>query len=97
MDQDEQIDNACPGRRCIGQQADAGHQVEVAFFDLGRCQEDLLVLPGHIREIEACGPGGKEAQEELFNELLEEYLETLIMVWCLGTGHTASTEKATPV
>jgi hypothetical protein len=47
----------------------AGHQVKGAFFALGRGQKHFLVQPGQVAEVEACGPGGEEAAQELLEEL----------------------------
>ena len=58
----------------------ARDQVEVAFLSLRRSEKDLLVQPVDVLEVETFCPGGKEAQEELAKELLQQHLEPLVMV-----------------
>src|SRR5262249_6992868 len=58
----------------------ACHQVELPLLALRRPQEHLLVQPGDGTEVEARGPLGEEAQEELLEELLEQHLQPLVVV-----------------
>src|SRR5579875_2675689 len=66
---------------------DQGDQVELPLLALGRGQEQLLVQPVDVGELEPFRPGGVEAAEEGLEELLEKHLEALVVIRTGGLRH----------
>ena len=87
MDQGHQVGHARAGRRRTGPQPQLGHQVELPPLPLRRCQEQLLVQPVDLDELEPRRPGGEEAEEEGLEELLEQHLEALVVIRTVGLRH----------
>ena len=91
------------GRRAAGPQLQACHQVELPSLPLRRCQEQFLVQPVDIGELEPRRPVGEEAKEEGLEELLDQHLEALVVIGGVGLRHarnpvaaSESQEPSTP-
>jgi hypothetical protein len=87
VNQGQQLREARLGRRCLGADAQAGHQIEMPFLALRRGQEHFLVKPGEVAEVEALRPGGEEAAEELLEEFLQQDLQPLVVFRRPGSRH----------
>src|SRR5262249_17823211 len=87
MDQRYQVGDLRPRRRSPRTQPQLRDEVELAFFALRRCQEQLLVQPVDSAELEALGPRGEETLEELGEELLQQHLQALVMIGRQRFGH----------
>ena len=75
MDQGHQVGHPARGGGPPGCSFKPGHQVELPSLPLRRCQEQLLVQPVDIDELEPRRPVGEEAEEEGVEELLDQNLE----------------------
>ena len=87
MDQGHQVGDAVAGRRCVGPELEPGDQVELSPLALRRGQEQLLVEPVDVGELEPLGPVWEECEEEGPEELLDEDLEALVVIGCVGLRH----------
>ena len=66
--------------RSVGPLVQPGHESELRLLAPRRNQEQVLVEPVDGGEVEAFGPGEKEAEEELPEEILEQHLEALVVI-----------------
>jgi hypothetical protein len=65
----------------------AGHRVELPLLRLRRCQEQLLVQPVDLEELEPRRLGGEEANEKRLEELVEQHVEALVVIQTGGLRH----------
>ena len=63
VDQGHQVGHARAGRWRVRSQPQPGHQVELPLLSLRRCQEQLLVQPVDVDELEPRRPVGEEAEK----------------------------------
>ena len=62
------IGHALPGWWCPGPQPQPGHQVELPLLTRRRGQEQLLIQPVNLVELEPLCPGGEKAKEDRVDE-----------------------------
>src|ERR1700722_3780751 len=95
MHQGEQVGETGLRRRDPRLKAQASHEIKLPLLALRRRQEHFLVEPGNFPEIKARSQSGEEAEQELLEKLLQQYLEPLVVIRRRGGGHEPIVAKKT--